>query len=64
MIVIAAFVQRRLAERVPVTGRPGEPAPAGAPRPPDEWVVRIDGEAHAVALGRLAGRGGSPGRPR
>ncbi len=49
MTAVAAFAQRRGAERVPV---PDEFAdePARAPVPLDDWVVRIAGEAAAVTL--------------
>jgi propionyl-CoA carboxylase alpha chain len=50
MIAVAAFLQRRLAERVPVANGPDEPAPTAAPVPLDDWVVRIDGAVHAVRL--------------
>jgi propionyl-CoA carboxylase alpha chain len=50
MIAVAAFLQRRLAERVPAANGPDEPAPTAAPVPLDDWVVRIDGAVHAVRL--------------
>ncbi|MFQ5775423.1 MAG: acetyl-CoA carboxylase biotin carboxylase subunit [Kiloniellaceae bacterium] len=53
MIAVAAFVQRRCAERAAALG--GGRDPLKAPHALDDWVVRLDGEAHAVATRTVAG---------
>ena len=63
MIAVAAFVQRRLAERKPVADGLDEPAPRAGPVAsddgpddwPDDWTVRIGGVAQAVKLDPVDG---------
>ncbi|MCH6588223.1 MAG: biotin/lipoyl-binding protein [Proteobacteria bacterium] len=60
MIAVAAFVQRRLAERRPLAGGLDEPAIEDRPddRPedwPEDWIGRIDGAAQAGKLDPVDG---------
>ncbi|MFQ6018420.1 MAG: acetyl-CoA carboxylase biotin carboxylase subunit [Kiloniellaceae bacterium] len=53
MRAVAAFVRRRQADRDAAIG--GRPQESDAPRPDDDWVVRIDGEPHLVSLQPVPG---------